>query len=357
MIKVFERAVSEKMHGKRLDQFLINSGIGASRNQVAKLIDAGKCAIRAANGEVRIAKPSYKVKSGDFISASMELDEPFTVKPEEIPLNIVYEDDAVVVINKPVDMVVHPARGHSEHTLVNALLHHCRNLPVGDRGKIRPGVLHRLDKDTTGLIVLAKTDLSLTNLGRQVEARKLKREYRAIVWGDLAIGMETPVNASERHWNPKSKVQNPESPAWVTIDAPVGRSTIDRKRMAVTPFASREAVTNFSVMERFGIATMIQVRLQTGRTHQIRVHMAHYGYPVVGDPEYGGRRREVIRRQADVPVFEAMLKIIKRQALHAAKLGFTHPDTGKYVEFSCPLPADFQALLDYLRGLPVQQPK
>jgi 23S rRNA pseudouridine1911/1915/1917 synthase len=340
MIKVFERVVSEKLRGRRLDHFLITSGIGASRNQVVKLIAAGKCEVRSANGETRTAKPSYRMKSGDSVSATMELEKPFEVEPEPIPLSIVYEDDDVIVIDKPADMVVHPARGHSHHTMVNALLHHCRDLPVGEGAKIRPGVLHRLDKDTTGLIAFAKTDASLSNLGRQVEAHRLKREYQAIVWGDLSMRI------------PHSAFRIPHSDdEWATIDAPVGRSTIDRKRMAVTPFASRAAVTDFSVLERFGIATLARIRLLTGRTHQIRVHMTHYGHPVVGDPEYGGRRRDVIRRQAEVPIFETMLSLIKRQALHAARLGFVHPATGQYVEFCSPLPADFQRLLDFLRGL------
>jgi 23S rRNA pseudouridine1911/1915/1917 synthase len=193
-------------------------------------------------------------------------------------------------------------------------------------------VLHRLDKDTTGLIVFAKTDSSLTNLGRQVEQRKLGRTYLAVVWGDLGL---------------------PNG----TIDAPVGRSTMDRKRMAVTPFASRQAVTNFEVLERYGVATLVRLKLHTGRTHQIRVHMTHYGHPVVGDPEYGGRSREVIRRQQDAPVFDGILKIIKRQALHAIKLGFYHPITGKFVEFEAPLPEDMEQLLAYLRRGKTPNPK
>jgi 23S rRNA pseudouridine1911/1915/1917 synthase len=320
MKQTFERTVSEKMRGHRLDLYLMESGIGTSRNQVAKLI---------AQGLVRVndkpAKPSYKVKPDDRVTASFETAEPFTVVPEPIPLRIAYEDAEVVVVDKPAGMVVHPARGHSQHTLVNALLHHCRNLPAGANRKIRPGVLHRLDKDTTGLLVFAKTDLSLTNLGRQVEARKFTREYRAVVWGDL--GLETG-----------------------TIDAPVGRSSLNRKRMAVTPFASRTAITRFETLERFGIATLVKVRLLTGRTHQIRVHMTHYGHPVVGDPEYGGRSREVVRRSTDVPAFERMLEIMKRQALHAAVLGFWHPATGKYLEFNSPLPEDMELLLKFLRS-------
>ena len=267
MKQTFERTVSEKMRGHRLDLYLMESGIGISRNQAAKLIAQGLVLVND-----KPAKPSYKVKPDDHVTASFETAEPFTVDPEPIPLRIAYEDAEVVVVDKPAGMVVHPARGHSQHTLVNALLHHCRNLPAGANRRIRPGVLHRLDKDTTGLLVFAKTDRSLTNLGRQVEARKFTREYRAVVWGDL--GLETG-----------------------TIDAPVGRSSLNRKRMAVTPFASRTAITRFETLERFGIATLVKVRLLTGRTHQIRVHMTHYGHPVVGDPEYGGRSREVVRRQ------------------------------------------------------------
>lgn len=311
------------MAGRRLDHYLLASGVGLSRNQVARLIAQGKVLVND-----KPAKPSYKVKANDRIMVEIESAEPFQVKPEEIPLRIAYEDNELIVIDKPAGMVVHPARGHSSQTLVNALLHHCRSLPQATRNsdevnKIRPGVLHRLDKDTTGLIVFAKTDKSLTNLGRQVEGRKLTREYQAIVWGNLELDTGT-------------------------IDAPVGRSSLDRKKMAVTPFASRTAVTEFWVEERFGIATRLKVKLQTGRTHQIRVHMAHYGHPVVGDPEYGGRRRDVIRRQSEVPVFEQMMSLIARQALHAARLGFFHPLTGKYIEFTSELPDDFRALLDYL---------
>lgn len=323
MIKIFERIVSERMHGKRLDHFLITSGIGASRNQVAKLIVAGSVLV---NGKP-VCKPSYRVKTAEKICARLELPEPFRLEPEPIPLDIVYEDPYVIVINKPADMVVHPARGHSAHTLVNALLHHCRSLPVGAGGKIRPGVLHRLDKDTTGLIIFAKTDSSLSNLGRQVESRQLKREYQALVWNDIALD------------------------DWFTIDAPVGRSTLDRKRMAVTPFASRQARTTFRVLERFRIATRIQARLLTGRTHQIRVHMAHYGHPVVGDPDYGGRSRSVITRREDIPVFEKILELMPRQALHAEILGFIHPATGRHLEFTVPPPADFQNLVTFLRSL------
>jgi 23S rRNA pseudouridine1911/1915/1917 synthase len=320
MDRTFERVVSERMRGKRLDHYLLLAGLGTSRNQALKLIAAGRVLVSG-----KSAKPSYKVKPGDHIRATFEVEAPFVIRPEPIPLKIAYEDSELIVVDKPPGMVVHPARGHSEHTLVNALLYHCKSLPAGANSKIRPGVLHRLDKDTTGLIVFAKADASLTNLGRQVESRRLTREYRAVVWGDLGLPSGT-------------------------IDAPVGRSTIDRKRMAVTPFASRTAVTGFEVLERFGIATLVRVRLQTGRTHQIRVHMAHYGHPVLGDPDYGGRSRDVIRHQRDVPAFEALLQIMKRQALHAAKLGFTHPVTARYVEFESPLPEDMEQLLTFLRS-------
>ena len=328
MNKTFERFVSDRMAGRRPDHYLVAAGLGMSRSQATKLIDLGSVRVND-----KPTKPSYKVKMNDHIVAGFETPEPFTIDAEEMPLDIIYEDSEVIVVNKSANMVVHPARGHSHHTLVNALLHHCKVLPAADAqpsradapgSKIRPGVLHRLDKDTTGLIVLAKTDSSLTNMGRQVEQRKLGRVYMAVVWGDLGLPSGT-------------------------IDAPVGRSTLDRKRMAVTPFASRSAVTNFEVLERYGVATLVRLKLHTGRTHQIRVHMTHYGHPVVGDPEYGGRSREVIRRQSDVPVFEEMLKLIKRQALHAARLSFFHPLTGKRVEFEAPLPEDMETLIGYLR--------
>lgn len=320
MARKFHRIVSEKMRGVRLDHYLILSGIGLSRNQVAKFIAAGAVLVNQ-----KQSKPSYRVKPGDEIIAQLPEQSPdtFPIVPEPMDLNIVYEDDAVIVLDKPKGIIVHPARGNNSHTLVNGLLYHCQ-LPQSPNSKIRPGVVHRLDKDTTGLLVFAKTDSALTALGRQIETRQIVREYLALAWGNLALNTGT-------------------------IEAPIGRSTLDRKKMAVTPFAARRAVTNFTVLERFGIATFLRLKLQTGRTHQIRVHMLHYGHPIVGDPDYGGRSKRVINRREQEVQFKTILSLLPRQALHAAKLGFWHPQTKKYLEFSSPLPADIQSVLEYLR--------
>jgi len=238
-------------------------------------------------------------------------------------LNIVYEDNDILVLDKAAGIVVHPARGNRDRTLVNALLYHCKSLPLRQDSLIRPGVVHRLDKHTTGLLMFAKTDEALRGLGYQIEHRTVVREYACFAWGDF--------EAEEG-----------------TVDAPIGRHAIDRTRMAVTPFAARTAVTNYEVFRRYGVCTYLRIRLKTGRTHQIRVHMQHIGHPVVGDPEYGGRSATVITQRDHMTWFRDMLAIIKRQALHAARLGFNHPRTQKYIEFSSSLPRDMERLLFYL---------
>jgi 23S rRNA pseudouridine1911/1915/1917 synthase len=321
MQKEFERHVSEKMWGKRLDHYLLLSGIGISRNRIHKLIKAGAVLVNDA-----VSKPGYPVKPGDKIKAHFELEHDLKITAEPMDIDIVYEDNEVIVVNKQDGVVVHPAKGHGHGTLVQGLLYHCRNLPEHPDSKIRPGVIHRLDKDTTGLLLFAKTDDALSLLGRAIEARKITREYLAIAWGNF----------------PQDKG---------LIEAPIGRNSLDRKKMAVTPFSAKTAATGFEVIERYKIATYLRLRLLTGRTHQIRVHLTHYGHPVVGDPEYGGRSKTIINQQSDVVVFKKILSIINRQALHAHKLGFNHPRTGKYIEFTAPLPEDIANLLKYLRSL------
>jgi 23S rRNA pseudouridine1911/1915/1917 synthase len=319
MEREFKRIVSEKMHGYRLDHYLILSGIGVSRNRVVKLIDAGAILVNQ-----KIQKPSYRVKPGDDVLANLVIENEIEAVPEPMDLNIVFEDDELIVLDKPKGVIVHPARGNNHGTLVNGLLYHCQ-LPKSSNSKIRPGVVHRLDKNTTGLLVFAKTDDSLTFLGRQIEARKITREYLAIAWGDFVMDSGT-------------------------IDAPIGRSTLDRKKMAVTPFAARSAVTSYKVLERFGIATYLNLKLLTGRTHQIRVHMLHYGHPIVGDPDYGGRSRIVVNSKEQEKQYKKILSLLPRQALHAAKLGFIHPKTKKYLEFTSPLPNDIKSVLEYLKS-------
>ncbi|OPX17703.1 hypothetical protein BXT86_05060 [candidate division WOR-3 bacterium 4484_100] len=252
--KKFERTVAEKQRGRRIDHYLISAGIGVSRSLTQKLIEKGNVLV---NGHP--VKRAYRVKTGDHIEVSFELAPAPQIKPENIPLKIIYEDEDIIVVDKEKGMVVHPARGNFEHTMVNALLYHCGNLPtLGD--KIRPGVVHRLDKDTTGLILFAKTDYALSALSRALERREIKKRYDVICWGypGLNRGM---------------------------IEAPIGRSGLDRKKMVVTPLSSKPATTKFYVIERFPIATYLKVYLITGRTHQIRVHFKHIGCPIVGDSE------------------------------------------------------------------------
>ena len=320
MKKEFSRIVSEKMWGKRLDHYLMLSGIGVSRNRAHNLIKAGSVLV---NG--KISKPGYTVKPADEIIAKFDMEYDLKITPQAMEINIVYEDNDIVVVNKPKRMVVHPARGHSSGTLVQGLLYHCQNLPIHPDSKIRPGVIHRLDKDTTGLLLFAKTDRALTVLGKAIEARKISREYLAVAWGNFHEDKGT-------------------------IEAPIGRNSIDRKKMAVTPFSAKAALTNFEVIERFKIATYLKLKLETGRTHQIRVHLMHYGHSVVGDADYGGRSKNIISKKSEVEVFKKILSLIDHQALHAYKLGFHHPQSGKYLELTAPIPQDINNLLNYLRS-------
>lgn len=324
MLKEFTRIVSEKMRGERLDQYLIKSGIGLSRNLVQKMIESEKVLVND-----HPVKPSYKVKTGDSVLAKFVVEAEPEIKPKAMALNIIFEDEHIVVIDKPKGIIVHPARGDFENTLVNGLIHHCGKLPTLSE-KTRPGVVHRLDKDTTGLLIFAKTDTALSILGKAIEARKVKREYLAICWGDM------PLSQGE-------------------IEAPIGRSILDRKKMSVTPFSSKTAVTRYKVLERFGIATYLRLALLTGRTHQIRVHLTHVGHPVVGDRDYGGRSASVIQNRQDVPVFKKILEMIDHQALHAAYLAFDHPISKKFLELESPLPEDFTQVLEYLRDVESQK--
>lgn len=297
--------------GKRLDLFLSEQIPDRSRSYLGKLvIEGGVFMGMAAGSMVPVRKAGMKLKAGQAISVRLPAPEILRVEPENIPLDILYEDDDVIVVNKPKDMVVHPAAGHYTGTLVNALLYHCRGSLSGINGVLRPGIVHRIDKDTTGSLVAAKNDQAHRSLAEQLREHSITRRYRAIVIGNLKTDEGV-------------------------IDAPIARHPADRKKMAVCqPGSGREAVTHYRVLERFGNYTYIECRLETGRTHQIRVHMAHIGHPLLGDSVYGPSRCPYQ---------------LQGQTLHAMVLGFRHPSTGAYMEFTAPLPGYFEHLLKILR--------
>ncbi|MGE5654164.1 MAG: RluA family pseudouridine synthase [Bacillota bacterium] len=286
----------------RLDRWLVAHAHDLSRSRIQALIDDGSITV---NGEVRQA--SYLVRPGDHVRLVSSPPAPLELEPEAIPLTILYEDQDLIVIDKPRDLVVHPAAGNWSGTLVNALLSHCDDLG-GINGTLRPGIVHRLDKDTSGVMMVAKNDLAQANLSEQIKDRLVKRQYVALVHGDLAQDRGV-------------------------IDAPIGRHPVQRKKMAVVA-NGKPAVTHYHVRERFGDFTLAQLQLKTGRTHQIRVHMAFIGHPVAGDPVYGPRKSALG---------------LTAQALHAELLGFTHPRTGAWLEFSASPPQDFLDVLAELR--------
>ncbi len=302
----------------RLDVYLSRQVQNATRTKVRQAILDGYVRV-----DGRTVKPSHAVTGGEVIDITLPRPPKPRAEPEPIPLAIVYEDEHLLVVNKPAGMVTHPAYAHYSGTLVNALLHHCRSLSSVNT-ELRPGIVHRLDKETSGLMVVAKNDAAHYALARQFSARTIDREYWALVWGDFRRDRGV-------------------------IEASLGRSKRDRKKVAVTT-NGKHAVTEFEVLERFGYLTLLRLRLKTGRTHQIRVHLAHVGHPVFGDPTYGGRSASwggltaKKARQAS-----HLLKMIGRQALHAKTIGFLHPAAGRRVSFDSELPSDFQSVLDALR--------
>ncbi len=293
--------IEEQHAGERIDKAVSSLQTEWSRTQIGNWVSEG---VLTVNGEV--VKPKYKVRTGDVIEITVPEVEELEIVAEDLNLEIIYEDADVLVVNKPRGMVVHPAPGHATGTLVNGLMHHCTDLS-GINGVMRPGIVHRIDKDTTGLLMVAKNDVAHESLVNQLVAKTVTRKYTALVHGHIAHDKGT-------------------------IDAPIGRDTKDRQKQAVVD-SGKHAVTHFQVIERFGDYTLVECRLETGRTHQIRVHMNYIGFPLAGDPKYGPRKTIDFGGQV----------------LHAGVLGFTHPVTGEYLEFSTPLPEDFQQLLTSLR--------
>jgi len=316
----FAWTISPEAPKIRLDRYLAEKIPDLSRSRVQQLIEGGHVRI---NGEP--TKASHLIRPGEKLTVVIPQPETTDVVAEEIPLEILYEDEHLLVLNKPPGMVVHPAFGHNRGTLVNALLFHCRNLS-GIGGELRPGIVHRLDKDTSGLMVVAKDDVTHRGLSSQFSNRTIDRTYVAVVWG---------------HFQQKEG----------RLETFYGRSPTNRKKMAVLP-EGKVAVTAYKVLEELPLISVVELKLGTGRTHQIRVHMAYLGHPVVSDYVYGGRRKKVGALKAgERAVAGQYLEILKRQALHAKTLGFTHPVTGKRLFFEAPLPDDIAALLKLARSL------
>lgn len=291
--------------GIRIDKYLSEKITSQTRSSLADLIEKGGVTV---NGKT-VAK-NYKLRAGDRIKVTIPDPIPYEAEAEDIPLDIVYEDNDLLVVNKPKGMVVHPAAGNYSGTLVNALLYHCKDNLSGINGVLRPGIVHRIDKNTSGLLIIAKNDTAHKGLAEQIKEHSFTREYRAIVVGNLK--------------NDKG-----------SVDAPIGRHHTDRKKMTVTEKNSKNAVTHYEVLERLKGYTYIKCVLETGRTHQIRVHMAYIGHPVSGDDVYGIKKEKT--------GFEG-------QCLHAGKIGFVHPVSGEYMEFVSELPDYFEKYLNKLRN-------
>ena len=288
-------------NGERADQLIARLAPELTRSAAQRLLEEGAVTLNGAP-----IKKNYRAAAGDVLAVVLPDPEPVEAVPQDIPLDVVYEDGDVIVVNKPVGLVVHPAPGHPDGTLVNALLYHCGQSLSGINGQLRPGIVHRIDRDTSGLIIAAKNDMAHLALAQQLQDHSLYREYEAVVVGNLREDQGT-------------------------ISLPIARHPTDRKKMAVNHLSGRPAVTHWTVLARYPGYTHLQCRLETGRTHQIRVHMAALGHPVLGDPVYGGVRKGFPE--------------LAGQCLHARRLTFRHPRTGESITLSCPLPDYFQAVL------------
>lgn len=296
--------ITPELEGERIDKCISNYLESLSRSYIQKIIKDGKAYVNDA-----VVKANYKVKVDDKVQFEIPDCEEPDIPPQDIPLDILYEDKDILIVNKPKDMVVHPAPGHYEGTLVNAIMFHCKDELSGINGVLRPGIVHRIDKDTTGSIIICKNDEAHRKIAQQLKEHSITRKYRAIVYG---------------------RIMEEEG----TVNAPIGRHPTDRKKMAINEKNGKPAVTHYKVLERFDKYTYIECQLETGRTHQIRVHMTSIGHPLLGDEVYGN---------AKCP-FK-----LEGQTLHAMTIGFIHPTTGEYVEYEAPLPEYFEHLLQILR--------
>ena len=299
-----EYLVPEEQAGERIDKFLTESCPDFSRSFLQKLLKSGLVDV---NGKA--VKSSYRLSAGEAVSFEVPEAVEAEIKAENIPLDILYEDEDLILINKPKGMVVHPAAGHYEGTLVNGLMYHCKDQLSGINGVMRPGIVHRIDMDTTGVLVVCKNDFSHNSIAEQLKVHSITRKYYAIVYGNI---------------------KEDEG----TVHAPIGRHQTDRKKMSINSKNGRDAITHYRVLERFGQYTYIECQLETGRTHQIRVHMTSLGHPLLGDEVYGPSKQPFH---------------LQGQTLHAGVLGFIHPRTGNYMEFQAPLPEYFEELLRKLR--------
>ena len=304
MSQILEFFVDESFAFKRLDKAILEHFKNFTRSRIQNLIEDNKVFV---NNDLK--PKNYKVKFNDKIKIILENEKTLINEPENIPLDIIYEDEHLLVVNKPKGMVVHPAPGHYNKTLVNALLFHCKDSLSGINGVIRPGIVHRLDKDTSGLLIVAKDDYSHQKLSDQIKVHSFLREYEALVYGNI---------------------KNDEG----RIVASIGRHKIDRKKMTIREDHAKEAITNYKVIKRYNEFTHVRLKLETGRTHQIRVHMAYIGHSVAGDPVYGPKK---------------VITKLNGQCLHAKMIGFVHPLTNKYLEFESPLPDYFQSFLKTLK--------